>query len=401
MITWLFDRKNQWGVIPNLISRTDIVPNSKEWWDLCVQPPYSYEFRFLKYCSFDKVEYRLSLVSDIWQAPAYYPVNLNFWDSTLDYFSYMSPDSLAKLQRGDFKILFYYSEGDDVNIEIKDHINRLASLHNIDNNNIIVVSANWLSSDERNFFYFPDDELYYRYINLMKKDSDWVKEINFSPRHYKSTCLIRADKIWRKIFASYFVRLGLNNHSQFSYNNYNYETPFIEEDDIKYWSRLDDELLQVISSFELHLPYKCDDLLDSDHNNHKLINRRFFNESYWNIVVETHFNQKTVFLTEKTFKPILNLQPFIILGPPDTLKLLKHLGYQTFDQVLDEKYDNITDDIDRMHAVIEASYSLDQRNDQEHINLQHLMAKALMHNQQHFLRPKVSRIKNLLAQLEY
>ena len=402
MITWLFDQRNKWGPVPNLIHNANIQPGTTEWWDLCVQPPYSYEFRFLKYCSLDKVNYRTELVSGIWQAPAYYPINLNFWDPTIDYFSLMNPDSLERLKRGDFRVLFYYSEGDDPEIEIRDHLNSLVLKHGINIDNVKVVIANWLVEPDPTFFYFPDDELYYRYLNITKGENrDWVQDINISKRDYKSTCLIRANKVWRKVFASIFVNLGLNKDCQFSYNNYSYETPAIEQDTIRYWSKLDDNILSVISSFELNLPYKCDSLTDNEHNNHKLINREFYDNSYWNIVVETHFNQNTIFLTEKTFKPILNLQPFIIVGNTHSLKLLRHLGYKTFENVLQEKYDNITNSIDRMHNLLEACYSLDARTHKDHISMIKLVSDTLFYNQEHFLAPKVGRIKNLLNQLEY
>jgi hypothetical protein len=50
-------------------------------------------------------------------------------------------------------------------------------------------------------------------------------------------------------------------------------------------------------------------------------------------------------ITEKTFKPIANYQPFIVLGNEGTLKYLKSLGYESFTEMFDESYDqeeNIT-----------------------------------------------------------
>ena len=76
-ITWLFDRKNKYGFLPNLIKDETLKPNTKQWWDLCVNPPYAYEFRFLRYCHLDKVQQYASLVSDIWETPAYYHININ------------------------------------------------------------------------------------------------------------------------------------------------------------------------------------------------------------------------------------------------------------------------------------------------------------------------------------
>lgn len=65
-------------------------------------------------------------------------------------------------------------------------------------------------------------------------------------------------------------------------------------------------------------------------------------DSFVNIVIETHQRSKDdgeIFLSEKTFRAIYTAQPFVIFGNPGTLKLLKKLGYKTFDDCWDESYD--------------------------------------------------------------
>ena len=165
MITWLFDRRNQHGFLPNLIKDKSLKPNSKEWWDLCKEKPYAYEFRFLRYCRLDKVQQYASLVSDIWQAPAYYPINLNYFDPEIDYFSYMDSNSLEMLKQGRFRVLFYYSEGDDPTLDIIDNLNKTTKHHGISMENVKFTTANGLIGDTHPFIYFPDDELYYRYLH--------------------------------------------------------------------------------------------------------------------------------------------------------------------------------------------------------------------------------------------
>lgn len=46
------------------------------------------------------------------------------------------------------------------------------------------------------------------------------------------------------------------------------------------------------------------------------------------------------FITEKTFRTILNRHPFVIHGAPGILKYLQSLGYKTFGSIIDETYDN-------------------------------------------------------------
>jgi len=313
MILWLFDKRNQYGFLPNLIKDETLEPNTSAWWDLCINSPFSYEFRFLKYCKLDGVIQQCTLVSDYISgtASAYYPINLNFWDPDIDYIALMDDRSRERFKQGDFKVLFYYSEGDNPNPEIYNSLERMYATHGITQDNIRFVTANYKLNKQDPFVYFPDDEVYYRYLQVL--DGKYVKKHNLESRDKKFTCLIRADKAWRKIYASFLYNLDVVKHGYFSYTGYKYETSHKGLDDFDQWNHYDDTLQQDILSFELQMPFKCDELSDQEHNNHKLVNHDFYTNSYFNFVVETHFDNDTCFLTEKTFKPILNMQPFIII----------------------------------------------------------------------------------------
>jgi hypothetical protein len=80
-----------------------------------------------------------------------------------------------------------------------------------------------------------------------------------------------------------------------------------------------------------------------------------YRNTYFSVVTETNFffdYEPALFLTEKIFKPIANMHPFIVLGRPKTLSYLKDLGYKTFDNIIDESYDEETEDILRMMMII-------------------------------------------------
>jgi len=401
MITWLFDRRNKHGFLPNLIKDETLEPNTSAWWDLCINPPYSYEFRFLKYCKLDGVSQDCRLVSDYISntSSAYYPINLNFFDSEIDYIDLMDPYSKQRLKNRDFKLLFYYSEGDNPTPEIYSALDKMLEWHNLTTDDVRFVIANYKLKNQKPFVYFPDDELYYRYLHILA--NNFVKEINLTKRDKKFTCLIRADKVWRKIYANYLFQLDIIKEGYFSYTGYKYETSHTGLDDLTQWKEYDDTLEQDILSFELKVPYRCDELSNAEHNNHKLINTDFFSNAYFNFVVETHFDNETIFLTEKTFKPILNLQPFIIIGNPGSLQLLKDLGYKTFEDVIKESYDNEKDHKERMSQLLKISYDLCNLSDRHHLRIQHVITDVLLHNQKHFLAPKVNRINKLLNELEY
>jgi hypothetical protein len=78
-----------------------------------------------------------------------------------------------------------------------------------------------------------------------------------------------------------------------------------------------------------------------------------YNQSYYSVVSETVYFNTYSFFTEKIAKPILAKRPFVIFSGQHYLKNLKQLGFKTFDNVIDESYDNISDVKQRMKKVWE------------------------------------------------
>lgn len=74
-----------------------------------------------------------------------------------------------------------------------------------------------------------------------------------------------------------------------------------------------------------------------------------------NIVTESLYTERSVFFSEKIYKPIYCAQPFILVGSPYSLKKLREQGYQTFDRWWDESYDEEPDLVKRL-AKLEEVY---------------------------------------------
>jgi hypothetical protein len=70
------------------------------------------------------------------------------------------------------------------------------------------------------------------------------------------------------------------------------------------------------------------------------LNKPAHSSTFVNIVTESLINTNSIFFSEKTYKPIYCAQPFIIFGNPHSLRVLKDLGFKTFDKWWDESYDN-------------------------------------------------------------
>ena len=78
-----------------------------------------------------------------------------------------------------------------------------------------------------------------------------------------------------------------------------------------------------------------------------------YEKTYFTIVVETFFRSPYYYISEKTFKGIQHLHPFVILGKPGILKQLKEWGFKTFDKWIDESYDLISDRVHRADKIVQ------------------------------------------------
>ena len=103
--------------------------------------------------------------------------------------------------------------------------------------------------------------------------------------------------------------------------------------------------------------------------------------SWISVVAETicgHDNG-CFFVTEKTAKPLMAGRPFIMLGAPYTLKHLQNLGFRTFDPVINENYDKIIDEKERVKAAFESFRELSQQNPLE---ITQKLTAVLRHNRE-------------------
>lgn len=72
-----------------------------------------------------------------------------------------------------------------------------------------------------------------------------------------------------------------------------------------------------------------------------------YNQCAYSIVMETNYSNEYNFFTEKTAKPIFGKRLFIVFNGQYFLKNLRRLGFKTFDGIIDESYDLISDNYER------------------------------------------------------
>ena len=117
------------------------------------------------------------------------------------------------------------------------------------------------------------------------------------------------------------------------------------------------------------------------------------------LVLETLFVESKIHVTEKTFKPMVMMQPFIIFSGPGTLKYLKSYGFQTFGEVWDESYDEESDPEKRLEKIIGVIKRLSEMNEDEFNAIIDRAQHIVKHNQQHFFSEKFE--KTLLDELHH
>ena len=110
-----------------------------------------------------------------------------------------------------------------------------------------------------------------------------------------------------------------------------------------------------------------------------------YENTYFSLVTETLFFEQSEFVSEKTFKPISQLHPFIILGSPHSLKYLREYGFKTFNNFWDESYDEEVDDTVRFIKVWELLESLLNKSDDDWIELLESMKDILIYNRNLFI----------------
>jgi hypothetical protein len=106
-----------------------------------------------------------------------------------------------------------------------------------------------------------------------------------------------------------------------------------------------------------------------------------YHQTFISIITETLTCPGTLFLSEKTWKPLLVGHPFLTFGNKGTLNYLKSIGYMTFDKWIDESYDDMEDENDRYKALVFELNKFNSKSIDELKQIRQEMKPILTHNQ--------------------
>ena len=324
---------------------------------------------------------------------SWYPIGLDWHDFELDYFALLSQSCQQRVRDKDIKLLFYYHEGDSPH-RIQARFEHLRRQHDFPEGSYVFLSANSASQYLENFIYWPDHEIFFQYINRHQHADQSSTEI----KDNVFVALNRTHKWWRATCMADLHRSGLLDHSLWSYDAH-----------IDIGDRREDnpicvadipELESHIKDFLANGAHRCDDLDQADQNDHRIVNTALYQDAYCHLVLETYFDADQsggTFLTEKTYKCLKFGQPFVIIGPPGSLRALRQRGYRVFDHAIDNSYDDILDNTLRWRAIKHTVKTVKQQD----MQLWYQSCLNDIHwNQHHFMHGHAELLDQLVLRLD-
>jgi len=230
-----------------------------------------------------------------------------------------------------------------------------------------------------------------------------LKTLQVKPYTKKFLCLNRRWRPHRATLVGLLHNLNLLDYGYVSLG---------ESDDNKNWNKIWDEIISLSKNNN----FICNSLLDNkeqllslkplyvDTNDLKT-NRvsleantlKYYMDTYFSVVNETNFyttgerffNQTGRLLSEKIFKPIACKHPFIVVSVPNFLDKVRELGYKTFSPYIDEFYDTIIDDNERLHAILLEIERLCNLNDAQLQDFLNGVREIVEYNQTVLLNKKI------------
>lgn len=376
------------GRIYPALARHEARPFTPSWRQFGEHWPYTTPVRLQEYCTEHGVDIR---IHDIYNYPdnSWYPICLGFFDFDIDYFGLLPEAVCDAVGSGKLRVLFLYHEGDNPQ-RIKNRLDSLIKQHQLPTQCYCFVSANTAADRLPGFVTFHDFELWYYQRNLAS--SPYM--IHRQPREREFTCLSRLHKWWRATAMADLHRSGILSNSYWSYC----EAPYGPDTDCPIEVDMISRLRYDRTKFLEQAPYLADDMTDSDRNNHAIMEPKYYINAYCQIVLESQFDVDQsggAFVTEKTFKPIKHGQLFFVAGGAGSLQVLRDLGYKTFDAILDNSYDTVTNHTQRWECLRDSIARAQPR-------LPELFEAArpeIEHNQRLFVANKSERLNTLVRKI--
>lgn len=319
----------------------------------------------------------------------------------------LSPKMLSLLQQGKVKILLT-NIIDPFNSSLLPYdFEKVINELGIDSKNLIILQGNIPNRFYNNLFHsniifmsgfislFQAAELMEKFpifSEEMGYISDNVKDADFNLlelRKHRFLCFNRSmNRLHRLAICYLALKYNLLEDNLFSFvTNLTID---VESTLAEYYSD-DPNLPRISNQIRDLIPHELDTQHLSDDQKQSFQNisvskKSYYLDSYIHITSETDFDANLdPFFSEKTWRPIINLQPFIYIGNPGALQKLHELGFKTFSPFIDESYDQETNPKKRIKMIEAEIKKLSSMPIQEIHDWYYSITDTLMHNQRKIL----------------
>lgn len=202
--------------------------------------------------------------------------------------------------------------------------------------------------------------------NEYQNNLNYISEIlteseikNIKDREYYFLSLNRSNwKLHRTILGCYLNKINNKNvlWSYLTKPSQKYKDGFDTLDYFDEWTEYQRNLVKnEIDNLESIIPKQLDTKKSNDLTSFKTtdtFSRELTSNSYFQIVTESPFLNNEIFFSEKIVKPIIMMQPFILISSHGMLKNFRELGFKTFDGLFNEEYDLIENNFERLQFIL-------------------------------------------------
>lgn len=110
-----------------------------------------------------------------------------------------------------------------------------------------------------------------------------------------------------------------------------------------------------------------------------------YDAAWFSVVIDTVLaSRDMLFLTPIAFKSFMNLSPFVYFGNHGALRRMRDLGFRTFGSVIDESYDSIEDDVQRLEAAYQQVLRISRFSEPQLVDAYNQLFDDLVHNYHYF-----------------
>ena len=203
---------------------------------------------------------------------------------------------------------------------------------------VIVGDANFLDKTtiDTNVTYYYSEFFHTWYSDIRRS-----YKASYSPT-IKFSSLNSVPRIQRIIFVNELHRQQLTDDVllSFLYNMQQHHKDWVNDN--HYFKQDAEKFKEEYEFFLNNIASKCPIKLEHDPEYSKFVqdyttDSPAYSNTALNVITETTYDQQ--FFTEKTWKPIMANQLFLMVSAPGSIARLREFGFDTFDDLIDHSYD--------------------------------------------------------------